>query len=132
MPGLTVKMEMFSAGLLSSPLRILKSITETTSRKVVQGAQNIKSTGASPTTILAKADFTDSEEVVYVIIANTTTTANKYIQVDIGSQDAFKIGPGAFAVFPWYVDNTDGGDIAVWSNDASVGVNVEFTAVELS
>jgi len=132
MAGLNIRVDLFSGGLLSNPLKIVRSVTESASGKVIQGALTITETSGSPNTILEKADYTDSEEAVYLLIINTTKTAGKYIYVDVGSQDTLKIGPEGIALFPWYVDNTDGGDISVWSNDAVTGVNVEFTAVELT
>ena len=59
---------------------------------------------------------------------NTTTTASKFLYVKIGSQVAFKLKPGAYTMFPWYV-NSASIDISVYSNDATNGVKVEYFAV---
>jgi len=84
--------------------------------------------GAPAILIDASEYYSAGTETVFVFVKNTTTTASKYIYIKIGSQLAFKLKPGAYAIFPWYV-NSASIDINVYSNDASTGVKVEYFAV---
>ena len=92
--------------------------------------KTIKVASGAPALLLDASDYhSTGEETVFVFIKNTTTTASKYIYVKIGSQVAFKVKPGGYTLFPWYV-NSASIDISVYSNDSSNGVKLEYFAVK--
>lgn len=92
--------------------------------------KTIKAASGAPAILIDASDYyTSGDETVFVFIKNTTTVASKYIYIKIGTQVAFKLKPGAYAIFPWYV-NSASIDINVYSNDPSNGVKIEYFAVK--
>ena len=42
----------------------------------------------------------------------------------VGAQLIMRLSPGEYFMFPWFTQTSD--DFKVYSNDASVGVNLEY------
>lgn len=130
MAAIKVKLNVESAGLLSSPIKLLESDSILTTGVVQRIAKTITAVNGSAVTLLAKADFSDADDQVVVVVKNTGDTYDLYLEAG-ANVEFIKLKPGQFAMFPWYHDDTDGQDIKAYASNAS-GTTVEVTAVEIT
>ena len=130
MAAIKVKLNVESAGLLSSPIRLLESDSIVTTGVVQRIAKTITAVDGAAAVLLAKADFTDADDQALVVLKNTGSTYDLFVEF-VTDEEAMKLKPGQFAMFPWCTDNTIGNDISVYASDAS-GTTVEATVIELT
>ena len=130
MAAIKVKLNVESAGLLSSPIRLLESDSIVTTGVVQRIAKTITAVDGAAAVLLAKADFTDADDQALVVLKNTGSTYDLFVEF-VADEEAMKLKPGQFAMFPWCTDNTIGNDISVYASDAS-GTTVEATVIELT
>lgn len=130
MAAIKVKLNVESAGLLSSPIRLLESDSIVTTGVVQRIAKTITAVDGAAAVLLAKADFTDADDQALVVLKNTGSTYDLFVEF-VANEEAMKLKPGQFAMFPWCTDNTIGNDISVYASNAS-GTTVEATVIELT
>jgi len=130
MAAIKVKLNVESAGLLSSPIRLLESDSIVTTGVVQRIAKTITAVDGAAVVLLAKADFTDADDQALVVLKNTGSTYDLFVEF-VANEEAMKLKPGQFAMFPWCTDNTIGNDISVYASNAS-GTTVEATVIELT
>jgi len=130
MAAIKVKLNVESAGLLSSPIRLLESDSIVTTGVVQRIAKTITAVDGAAVVLLAKADFTDADDQALVVLKNTGSTYDLFVEF-VTDEEAMKLKPGQFAMFPWCTDNTIGNDISVYASNAS-GTTVEATVIELT
>jgi len=130
MAAIKVKLNVESAGLLSSPIRLLESDSIVTTGVVQRIAKTITAVDSAAAVLLAKADFTDADDQALVVLKNTGATYDLYVEFT-ADKEAMKLKPGQFAMFPWCTDDTIGNDISVYASNAS-GTTVEATVIELT
>lgn len=130
MAAIKVKLNVESAGLLSSPIRLLESDSIVTTGVVQRIAKTITAVDGAAAVLLAKADFTDADDQALVVLKNTGSTYDLFVEF-VTDEEAMKLKPGQFAMFPWCTDNTIGNDISVYASNAS-GTTVEATVIELT
>lgn len=130
MAAIKVKLNVESAGLLSSPIRLLESDSIVTTGVVQRIAKTITAVDGGAAVLLAKADFTDADDQALVVLKNTGSTYDLFVEF-VANEEAMKLKPGQFAMFPWCTDNTIGNDISVYASNAS-GTTVEATVIELT
>lgn len=94
-----------------------------------RAVKNIKAASGSPYTLLTVTDYGGDDKNVFVFIRNRSTTAAKYIYIVIGVQEMIKLSPGQYCMFPWWTQSSD--NFKVYSNDASVGVNLEYFVAKM-
>lgn len=130
MAAIKIKLNVESAGLLSSPIRLLESDSIVTTGVVQRIAKTITVVDGAAAVLLAKADFTDADDQALVVLKNTGATHDLYVEF-VANEEAMKLKPGQFAMFPWCTDDTIGNDISVYASNAS-GTTVEATVIELT
>lgn len=130
MAAIKIKLNLESAGLLSSPIRLLESDSIVTTGVVQRVAKTITVEDGSAAVLLAKADFTDADDQALVLLKNTGSTYDLYVEFT-SDKEAMKLKPGQFAMFPWCTDDTVGNDISVYASNA-IGTTVEATVIEIT
>jgi hypothetical protein len=130
MAAIKIKLNLESAGLLSSPIKLLESDSIVTTGVVQRVAKTITVEDGSAAVLLAKADFTDADDQALVVLKNTGSTYDLYVEFS-ANEEAMKLKPGQFAMFPWCTDNTVGNDISVYASNAT-GTTVEATVIEIT
>ncbi len=130
MAAIKVKLNVESSGLLSSPVKLLESDSIVTTGVVQRIAKTITVEDGSAAVLLAKADFTDADDQALVVLKNTGATHDLYVEF-VTDEEAMKLKPGQFAMFPWCTDNTIGNDISVYASNAA-GTTVEATVIEIT
>ena len=130
MAAIKVKLNVESSGLLSSPIKLLESDSIVTTGVVQRVAKTISVEDGSAAVLLAKADFTDADDQALVVLKNTGATHDLYVEF-VANEEAMKLKPGQFAMFPWCTDNSIGNDISVYASNAS-GTTVEATVIEIT
>jgi len=130
MAAIKVKLNVESAGLLSSPIRLLESDSIVTTGVVQRIAKTITAVDGAAVVLLAKADFTDADDQALVVLKNTGSTYDLFVEF-VANEEAMKLKPGQFAMFPWCTDDTIGNDLSVYASNAS-GTTVEATVIELT
>tara|TARA_R110002012_G_scaffold134347_1_gene287602 strand:- start:265 stop:657 length:393 start_codon:yes stop_codon:yes gene_type:complete len=130
MAAIKVKLNVESAGLLSSPIKLSESDSIVTTGVVQRIAKTITVTDGSSEVLLAKADFTDGDDQTLVIVKNTGSTNNLFLEAG-NTVDFIKLRPGQFAMFPWYHKDSGGNDIKVYCSSGD-GTTVEATAIEIT
>ena len=130
MASINVKLLLTSAGLLSQPLSISKIDSILATGVIASVAKLVTVTDGSGEVLFAKANFTDADDQVMVLVQNTGATYD--LMIEAGTDVEFiKLKPGQFAMFPWYCDDSLGQDITVYASNAT-GTSVEATAIEIS
>jgi len=130
MASINVRVEIKSSGLMSSPVRLVEIDSIVATGVVAKIAKLITAVDGSSVTLFAKADFTEADEQAMVLIKNTGSTYDLFVEA--GSNVEFmKIKPGQFAMFPWFTDSSTGQDIKVYASNAA-GTTVEGTLIELT
>tara|TARA_B100001063_G_C16626368_1_gene483403 strand:+ start:498 stop:890 length:393 start_codon:yes stop_codon:yes gene_type:complete len=130
MAAIKIKLNLESAGLLSSPIKLSESDSIVTTGVVQRVAKTITVEDGSAAVLLAKADFTDADDQALVLLKNTGSTYDLYVEFS-ANEEAMKLKPGQFAMFPWCTDNTVGNDISVYASNAT-GTTVEATVIEIT
>lgn len=132
MASIITRLSLRSKNLFSNALSARHDKVTAVGTDADRKIKTVKEASGSPLMLIDATDYHSAgTETVFVFIKNTTTTASKFLYVKIGSQIAFKLKPGAYALFPWYV-NSSSIDINVYSNDATNGVKVEYFVVKES
>lgn len=130
MASINVRVEIKSSGLMSSPVRLVETDSIVATGVVAKIAKLITAVDGSSVTLFAKADYTEADKQAMVLIKNTGSTYDLFIEA--GSNVEFmKIKPGQFAMFPWFTDSSTGQDIKIYASNAS-GSTVEATLIELT
>ena len=130
MAAIKIKLNVESAGLLSSPIKLLESDSIVTTGVVQRIAKTITAVNGSSVVLLAKADFSDSDDQVLVVVKNTGGTHDLLLEAG-ANVELIKLKPGQFAMFPWYHDDSDGHDLKVYASNSD-GTTVEATAIEIT
>ena len=130
MAAIKVKLNVESSGLLSSPIKLTEIDSIVTTGVVQRVAKTVTVQNASSEVLLAKADFSDSDDQVLVVIKNTGATHDLYVEAGT-DKEFIKLKPGQFAMFPWYHDDSDGNDLKVYCSSGD-GTTVEATAIEIT
>lgn len=130
MASINVRVEIKSSGLMSSPVRLIETDSIVATGVVAKIAKLITAVDGSSVTLFAKADYTEADKQAMVLIKNTGSTYDLFIEA--GSNVEFmKIKPGQFAMFPWFTDSSTGQDIKIYASNVS-GSTVEATLIELT
>ena len=130
MASVKVKLDVSSSGLLSSPIKLFESDSIVTTGAVQRIAKTITATNGSSVVLLAKADFSDSDDQALVIVKNTGPTRDLILEAG-ADKEIIKLKPGQFAMFPYYHDDSDGNDLKAYAS-TSDGTTVEITAIEIT
>tara|TARA_R110000751_G_scaffold62777_4_gene129749 strand:- start:14914 stop:15306 length:393 start_codon:yes stop_codon:yes gene_type:complete len=130
MAAIKIKLNVESAGLLSSPIKLLESDSIVTTGVVQRIAKTITAVNGSSVVLLAKADFSDSDDQVLVVVKNTGGTHDLILEAG-ANVEIIKLKPGQFAMFPWYHDDSDGQDLKAYASNSD-GTTVEATAIEIT
>jgi hypothetical protein len=130
MAAIKIKLNVESAGLLSSPIKLLESDSIVTTGVVQRIAKTITAVNGSSVVLLAKADFSDSDDQVLVVVKNTGGTHDLILEAG-ANVELIKLKPGQFAMFPWYHDDSDGQDLKAYASNSD-GTTVEATAIEIT
>ena len=130
MDAIKIKLNVESAGLLSSPIKLLESDSIVTTGVVQRIAKTITAVNGSSVVLLAKADFSDSDDQVLVVVKNTGGTHDLLLEAG-ANVELIKLKPGQFAMFPWYHDDSDGHDLKAYASNSD-GTTVEATAIEIT
>lgn len=130
MAAIKVKLDVQSSGLLSSPVKLFESDSIVTTGTVQRIAKKITAVDGAAVTLLSKSDFTDADDQAMVVLKNTGATYDLYVEF-VANEEAMKLKPGQFAMFPWCTDDTIGNDISVYASNAA-GTTIEATVIELT
>tara|TARA_R100000544_G_C2213053_1_gene53004 strand:+ start:371 stop:763 length:393 start_codon:yes stop_codon:yes gene_type:complete len=130
MAAIKIKLNVESAGLLSSPIKLLESDSIVTTGVVQRIAKTITAVNGSSVVLLAKADFSDSDDQVLAVVKNTGGTHDLILEAG-ANVEIIKLKPGQFAMFPWYHDDSDGQDLKAYASNSD-GTTVEATAIEIT
>jgi len=94
--------------------------------------KTIKEASGSPALLIDASDYyTDTAITLFAFIKNSTSTSGKNIFIVIGSQVIARIQPGEYLLLPWHITSASS-DLKVYSNDASLGVKVEYFAAKMT
>ena len=95
MASVKVKLDVSSSGLLSSPIKLFESDSIVTTGAVQRIAKTITATNGSSVVLLAKADFSDSDDQALVIVKNTGPTRDLILEAG-ADKEIIKLKPGQY------------------------------------
>jgi hypothetical protein len=130
MASIITRLSLRSKNLFSNALSARHDKVTAVKTDADRRVKTIKEASGAPAILIDATEYYSAgTETVFIFIKNKTTIADKYLYIKIGTQLAFKLKPGAYTVFPWYVASASI-DVNIYSNDATAGVQVEYFAVE--
>ena len=131
MASITTRLSVRSRNLFSNAIGTRHDKSFSVSSNADRRIKTVKEASGAPHTLIDASDYySDTALSLFAFVKNVTTT-NKHIYVVIGSQVVAKLQPGEYMLFPWYV-NSASNDFKVYSNDASIGVKVEYFAAQMT
>jgi len=124
MASINTRLTLKTKNVFTNTLNLRHDKTFAIDADAERAVKNIKVASGAPAVLLAVADYGGTEKNVFIFLRNRSTTAAKYIYLMVGAQLIMRLSPGEYFMFPWFTQTSD--DFKVYSNDASVGVNLEY------
>ena len=131
MASITTRLSVRSRNLFSNAIGTRHDKSFAVSSDADRRIKTIKEASGAPAILVDASDYYSSAVTLFVFVKNVTTTANKLIYAQIGSQVVARLQPGEYMLFPWYVASASV-DFKVYSNDTSAGVKVEYFVAKMT